>query len=121
MGRLKAMPSRLAAPAPRLGCAPGDERGRDAERAKLKPWRTWYTSKRWKNLRRKILTRDGYTCRQTGVALSGISPAPHSPVIDHIQPHNGDPALFWDESNLQAVSKAWHDSEKQRQERAAGA
>lgn len=118
MPRLTAMPSRLATPAPRLGRAVGDERGRDAERAKLKPWRAWYTSSRWKALRRKVLARDGYTCRQTGVALVGKAPAPDSPVVDHIRPHRGDPALFWAEDNLQAVSKAWHDSEKQREERA---
>lgn len=58
-------------------------------------------------------------CQQTGVALVGRHPKPNSPVVDHITPHRGDPELFWDEANLQAVAKGWHDSEKQRQERAA--
>ena len=59
-------------------------------------------------------------CQQTGVILMGKDPAHDSPVADHILPHRGDPALFWDEQNLQTVSKAWHDREKQRREHAAG-
>jgi 5-methylcytosine-specific restriction protein A len=34
-------------------------------------------------------------------------------VVDHILPHRGDEALFWAESNLQTVSKTYHDKEKQ--------
>lgn len=30
-------------------------------------------------------------------------------VVDHIQPHKGDPVLFWDESNWQALCKPCHD------------
>jgi 5-methylcytosine-specific restriction enzyme A len=30
-------------------------------------------------------------------------------VVDHIVPHRGDPALFWDESNWQAMAKVCHD------------
>jgi 5-methylcytosine-specific restriction endonuclease McrA len=51
------------------------------------------------------------------VLLVGRHPAPNSPVIDHIIPHRGDERLFWDESNLHAVSKAYHDSTKQSEER----
>ncbi len=28
--------------------------------------------------------------------------------VDHIKPHNGDLALFWDESNWQSLCKACH-------------
>ncbi len=35
------------------------------------------------------------------------------PVVDHVRPHRGGPDLFWDEDNLQAVSKAYHDRVKQ--------
>ena len=80
-------------------------------------WRQWYKSARWQRLRIEVLVRDQYTCQQTGVILSGRANAPDSPVVDHIKQHNGDPQLFWDPANLQAVSKAWHDSEKQRQEK----
>lgn len=30
-------------------------------------------------------------------------------VVDHIKPHRGDYALFWDESNWQALCKKCHD------------
>lgn len=30
-------------------------------------------------------------------------------VVDHIIPHRGDPALFWDTSNWRAMSKRCHD------------
>ncbi len=52
----------------------------------------------------------------TGTLLVGKYPAPNSPVVDHIRRHGGDPELFWDPSNLQALSKEYHDREKQRQE-----
>lgn len=38
-------------------------------------------------------------------------------VADHIIPHRGDPALFWDMSNLQTLTKQCHDSNKQRLEK----
>lgn len=67
-----------------------------------------------------MLVRDLYTCQRTGVLLTGKAPAPHSPVVHHIIPHKGDEALFWDIRNLQAVSKAWHDSDGQAQEKSDG-
>jgi 5-methylcytosine-specific restriction protein A len=38
-------------------------------------------------------------------------------VVDHVTPHKGDQALFWDPANHQALCKPHHDSTKQRQER----
>jgi len=37
-------------------------------------------------------------------------------VVDHINPHRGDKALFWDTSNWQSLCAACHNSTKQRQE-----
>jgi 5-methylcytosine-specific restriction protein A len=87
--------------------------------SRVSPARKWYSSARWARLRREVLARDGYMCRQTGVAVEDGAGgrAPWSAVVDHIRPHRGDPALFWDPANLQTVCKAWHDSEKQRLER----
>jgi 5-methylcytosine-specific restriction endonuclease McrA len=94
----------------------------EAERGRIRdvdqPWRKWYFLARWRKLARQIRQRDGDKCRQTGVLLIGKAPAPNSPVVDHKIPHNGDARLFWDPDNLQTVSKAWHDSEKQRQDKA---
>lgn len=38
-------------------------------------------------------------------------------VVDHIIPHRGDPALFWDITNWQPLCKWCHDSVKQREEK----
>jgi 5-methylcytosine-specific restriction endonuclease McrA len=37
-------------------------------------------------------------------------------VVDHVKPHRGDQALFWDSSNHQALCKHCHDSFKKRLE-----
>lgn len=40
-----------------------------------------------------------------------------STVVDHIVPHRGDQALFWNQSNWQALCKTHHDGDKQRLEK----
>jgi 5-methylcytosine-specific restriction endonuclease McrA len=94
----------------------------EAERSRIRdvdqPWRKWYYTARWRKLAKAIRQRDGDVCQQTGVKLIAKAPAPHSPVVDHKIPHNGDERLFWDPNNLQTVSKAWHDGEKQKQDKA---
>lgn len=121
LGRLKRLPSRLKAAPPRLAMPSRIEAEavRSRTRYQVHEWRAWYRLARWKKLRLFVLRRDGYICRQTGVPLAGVYPAENSPTVDHVRPHRGDPVLFWDPDNLQSVSKAWHDSEKQRQEHAA--
>lgn len=119
MARLKNISNRLTPMKPSLSTfRPSAGPARDAERMTTEPWRAWYKTAEWRALRLKILERDGYRCRATGVPLHGKYPDPDSPVIDHIIPHLGDPRLFWDESNLQAISRAYHDSQKKAQERA---
>lgn len=80
-------------------------------------WSHLYNTPQWKALRKEALRRDGYKCRRTGVMLRQGRTHPHSAVVDHIKPHRGDEALFFDLNNLQSVSKAYHDSAKQRVER----
>lgn len=122
MGRLKTLKPRLSTLPPRLGAAKATDR-KDAEARRLKQrdaelhWRQWYGSQRWKDLRWEVWKRDGWTCQKTGVLCIGRYPAGNSPVADHIKQHNGDPALFWDINNIQTVSKEYHDSQKQRQEK----
>lgn len=113
MGRLSSLPSRLSSPPSRLGGQVGGVANRSKSRDQSQPWRAWYKTARWQRLRLTILERDGYQCQQTGVMLIGTHPEPNSPVVDHIIPHRGSSDLFWDVDNLQAVSKAYHDSEKQ--------
>ncbi|MEQ1403849.1 HNH endonuclease [Neorhizobium sp. Rsf11] len=117
MGRLKTLKPKLATLAPRLGRAPGDEQARLRERDQTVGWRSWYKTQRWQKLRQEILARDHYTCQRTGVLCIGKYPAGNSPVVDHKTPHRGDERLFWDPGNLHCVSKAYHDSEKQKEER----
>lgn len=121
MGRLKALKPRVGTLAPRIGYASGDEKARDRQRDQLQAYRKWYRTAKWAETRMRVLVRDKFTCQQTGVLLVGKHPAANSPVVDHIIPHRGDERLFWDEDNLQSVSKAYHDSTKQAQERAAEA
>lgn len=121
MGRLKALRSGMQTLGSRVRTLTREE----AEAVRLKArdanseWRGWYKTARWRKLRLEILDRDGWTCRVTGVLLVGKYPADDSAVVDHIRPHRGDAALFWDPNNLHSVSKAYHDSEKQRIERGA--
>lgn len=118
MGRLKTLKPKLSTLAPRLGRAPGDEQARLRERDQNVEWRGWYKTARWQKLKIRVHVRDNYICQKTGVLLIGKHPAPNSPVADHKIPHRGDPVLFWDEDNIETVSKAYHDSEKQKEERA---
>ncbi|UWQ16145.1 HNH endonuclease [Jannaschia sp. M317] len=111
MARLKTIKPRLARVPARLA-RPATEQERLKARNATRP--NWYSTARWQRLRRLALDRDNWVCRQTGALLIGTYPAPNSPTVDHIRPHRWDPELFWDLGNLQSVTKAWHDAEKQR-------
>ncbi|MBB2973959.1 HNH endonuclease [Mesorhizobium sp. RMAD-H1] len=117
MGRLKMLKPRVGILAGRIGDSPANETARSRMRDAMQPWRAWYKTSRWQKLRERILIRDRYICQKTGVLLIGKYPAPDSPVVDHKTAHRGDEQLFWDEDNLHAVSKAYHDSTKQAEER----
>lgn len=119
MAKLTAIKPRIGALPPRFGYAPGDEKARDKHRAETQHWRKWYKTARWEMLRQQVLLRDRWTCQRTGVLCIGKSPAPNSPVINHKQPHRGDPLLFWSIDNLELVTKAVHDSMVQSEERRA--
>lgn len=116
VGKLKAMRPQLGTMAPRLGTVPGDKRAVDRARDAAAPWRSWYKTKRWAELRLAVFVRDGFTCKRTGELVVGRYPAPNSAVANHKRPHRGDPTLFWDIDNLETVSKAVHDREIQKEE-----
>lgn len=118
MGRLKTLPSRLGKLAPSLGYVDAPARMADAARTFFAPWRKLYGTARWKETRLRIFARDGFTCQRPGC---GFMTANMSRLIcDHRQPHRGDEALFWDESNLQTLCAPCHNSHKQREERRQG-
>lgn len=114
MAKLTTLKPRLKPMAPKLKTARAVRDTRYSPDAKV---RSWYKSKRWQDLRMAVLTRDLYTCQHTGVLLIGGANEPNSPIVHHKVPHRGDERLFWDIRNLEAVSKAWHDSEAQALER----
>ncbi len=119
MGRVPALKPAIGKLPPRI--ASMRETRDTAQSYNINEVRRWYHSARWQALRLMVLERDLYTCQHTRVVLSGKAPAPNSAVVHHKVPHKGDERLFWDIDNLEAVSKEWHDSEAQREEkRAAG-
>ncbi len=106
--RLKALPVRANAIKPLI-----EDKG-EARRSV-----NWLHTARWQRLRLSILARDGYMCQGCAKPhlLAGRYPSPTSAVVDHKTPHRGDPDLFWDDDNLHAVCKGWHDVVKQAQEK----
>jgi 5-methylcytosine-specific restriction protein A len=70
-----------------------------------------YTSRRWRALREKIFARDMARCAMCQAIVIGEY---H---VDHKTAHKGDPAMIWDESNLQVLHPSCHNSLKQHQER----
>jgi len=115
MARLTNPPSRLGFASDRRAFAPDQPKG-PAPVQHSAPWKAWYKTKRWRDLKDQVHIRDNYTCQRTGQLCAGKYPAPDSPVANHKRPHRGNPALFWDESNIETVTKAVHDSTIQREE-----
>lgn len=83
----------------------------DARRA-LVPWRGWYGLARWKAIRNAQLSEEPL-CR-TCLEDETVTPAT---VCDHIEPHRGDPILFWS-GPFQSLCDHHHNSAKQREEAA---
>jgi len=83
-------------------------------RAESAAWQHLYDSKGWKTLRAECLQATPWCvlCAERGI----ITPAT---VVDHIVPHKGDEALFYDFDNLQSLCKGCHDRHKQRAEKRA--
>ena len=65
--------------------------------------RKLYASDRWKNAARRFLKLHPLCvdCAELGA----VEPATD---VDHIIPHKGDPKLFWDRSNWQALCHRCH-------------
>ena len=82
-----------------------DRRGSSAERGYGAAWRR----ARLGHLARHPLC---VQCEREGLSEAAT-------VVDHIVPHRGDMALFWDSENWQSLCKPHHDSWKQAQEAAS--
>ncbi|WP_089177270.1 HNH endonuclease [Bosea sp. AS-1] len=90
------------------------ERTRSAQRYATQAWRKWYGLKRWKDMRAEVLLDALYSCQRCGRIEGDTSLL----VADHIKPHRGRAALFWDRNNIQCLCKECHDTVKQREEKA---
>lgn len=68
-----------------------------------------YSTLQWKRLRLNQLQSSPFCalCLQ----VEHRTPAT---VVDHVTPHRGDRALFFDATNLQSLCKTCHDSTKKR-------
>ncbi len=111
MSRLKSVPSRLSAAPERL-----------TNTSSISSWRSGKDGStargygyRWQQYRLRFLMEHPLCvrCQAQGVVTAAT-------IVDHITPHQGDQALFWDEQNHQALCKPCHDSDKAREEHAAG-
>lgn len=89
-----------------------------------------YTTMRWRRIRKQQLLKEPFCrfcaqgmCDHGGKRLNAtfngksIVCKTFATVADHVTPHRGDAALFWDTTNLQSLCKLCHDSIKQRMER----
>jgi 5-methylcytosine-specific restriction endonuclease McrA len=112
MGKLTMQRAVLQTLRPSVAYMPEGEKERDKLRASL-PWRQWYNTKRWRDLRERVMQRDRFKCN----LCKRIEPRSSQLVGDHRRPHKGDERLFWDESNVWLVCKPCHDSAKQKTER----
>lgn len=110
MPRLKSLPQRTRSLRPRLAFTT-DAHGHSKQ---AEPWRKWYGSQRWKDLRWSVLLRDRFTCQRCKVMLGHKT---SELVADHRLAHHGDAELFWDAGNLQCICKPCHDSAKQAEDK----
>ncbi len=93
-----------------LGQRSKRERDKEADQRRGSARERGYDS-RWDKARRTFLTGHPLCvmCERDG----RVTPAT---VVDHITPHRGDHALFWDQANWQPLCKPHHDGTKQREE-----
>lgn len=87
----------------------------------------FYKTARWRRARLGHLSREPLCrlCRQAGrvndggLTMGGLPQADRRRrflVVDHVVPHRGDHALFWDAANWQTLCPDHHDVVKQREE-----
>ena len=73
-------------------------------------YKAWYGSARWQRVR-TLHRRTHPLCEMCKPRIV------EAQVVDHVEPHRGDPEKFWDQANLQSLCLTHHNSDKQRLER----
>lgn len=89
-------------------CACQVRRKAETDRTRPNAHKRGYDS-RWKQARRAFLDKHPH-CVMCGQPAA---------VVDHITPHKGDRALFWNSRNWQSLCVHHHNSNKQSQERSS--
>ena len=87
-----------------------DQHKRSKELSKNRPGDPFYTSRRWRALRERILRRDPLCVRC--LAVGRTEPANE---VHHIVPRKQAEALRYDELNLEALCKSCHSRETRRE------
>lgn len=96
-----------------LGRSAGSAKPLEQQRDKARPWRRWYGLAIWKRIRAQQLALQPYCerhLRRSVVVLASI--------VNHVDRHNGD----WDRfisGPFESLCKTCHDSDVQREEKAA--
>ena len=114
------MPSRVNVPCRHPGCSALIPYGQKycEEHKKLHPEATRSASSRgygaaWQRESKRFLSMPEHRlceeCLKDGRYVKAT-------VVDHIKPHRGDPALFWDRSNWRGLCKSCHDKKTGRED-----
>lgn len=84
----------------------------ELRRRATKPWRKWYTTPQWQSLRANQLSKQPLCerCLSRGIVTRAT-------VAHHIEPHKGNPTLFYNPANLASSCKSCHDIDEQRIEK----
>lgn len=75
-------------------------------RPDARPWKGRLYGRRWKAASKAFLDARPL-CECDGCRAAGRVTA--AEVVDHVVPHRGDEALFWDGSNWRPMAKRCHD------------
>ena len=71
--------------------------------------RRLYRTERWTCLRRAVIVDAANQCAGCGLVTLRLE-------VDHVRRHGGDPALFWNRRNLQALCHDCHTAKTNRGE-----
>ena len=80
----------------------------EARRKANQPWRAWYKTQRWRNVRAAQLRAQPMCemCKARGVDRAAV-------VCNHVKRHEGDYHAFWS-GPFNSLCKACHNSDQQR-------
>lgn len=83
------------------------------DRVRYAPHQRWYKLQRWRNVRHVQLLQAPLCAECQRAKPPRVTMAD---TVHHVIPHKGDPALFWDATNLESVCKRCHDTVIQSRE-----